>query len=106
MSEMVIEQMAFWALIGFALPIVVAMAASQPVRVEQQSILTRLVLAGVPGCLAVTYLIDQGPMMFIVAAGVFAAGMSCLRGWWLPQPNSDAVVERRRPCSGWRQNQT
>jgi hypothetical protein len=96
MLEIVAEQMAFCALIGFALSIVVAMAAHQPVRVEVKSILPRLILAGVPVYLAVAYLVDQGSMMCLVAAGVFVACLSCLRGWWLPQPDS-AVVERRRP---------
>jgi hypothetical protein len=37
-------------------------------------------------------------MMFGVAAAFFAAGLWCLRGWWLPPSNSGAVVEHRRPA--------
>ena len=99
MLVIVIEQTAFCALIGFVLSIVLAMAASQPLRIEPQSILARLVLAVAPGYLGVDYLVDQGPVMLMVAGGACSVGLYCFRGWWLPYPNLDAAVEHRRPAA-------
>jgi hypothetical protein len=97
--EIVIEQTAFCVLIGFVLSIVLAMAALQPLRIEPQSILTRLVLAVVPVCFGVDYLVDQGLAMLIVAGVTCGVGLYCFRGWWLSYPNVDAVVEHRRPAA-------
>lgn len=99
MLDIVIDQTAFCALIGFVLSIVIAAAASQPLRVEPQSILIRLVLAAVPGYLAVDYLVYQGPAMSVVAAALCALGLYCLRGWWLPRPSADAAIEYRSPAA-------
>lgn len=101
--EFVIEQAAFCALIGFVLSVVVAMAASRPVRVEPQSILTRLALAAAPAYLAVDYLVYQGLAMVIIAAGACCMGLCCFRGWWLPQPPLGAAAERRRAAARSRQ---
>ena len=101
--EFVIEQAAFCALIGFVLSIVVTMAASRPVRVKPQGILVRLALAAPPAYLAVDYLVYQGLAMAIVAAGACGVGLYCLRGWWLPRSQLDAVVEHRRPATRSRQ---
>jgi hypothetical protein len=97
--EIVIEQTAFCVLIGFVLSIVLALAALRPRRPDTQSILARLVLAGVPVFLGLDYLVDQGSVMLAVAAATCGLGLYCFRGWWLSGPNVDALVEHRRPAA-------
>ena len=85
MQDLIIGQIGLCMMVGCALSFVTAAALLQPIRLCLSSILSRLLLAGGPVYLCVDYLLRQDRAMVAVAGTIFALGLYCLRGWWLPE---------------------
>lgn len=86
MVQALIGSLLICALTGYALSLVVAALLSQRTRgLSLLGAVAGLLLAVGPIYLGVACVIDQGAGSIILAAGSFAFGLFCLRGWWFPE---------------------
>ena len=86
MVQALIGSLLICALTGYALSLVVAALFSQWTRgLSILSALAGLVVAAGPIYLGVACVIDQGAGSIVLAAGSFAFGLFCLRGWWVSE---------------------